>query len=195
MDARATVIISVPHQTTGLTASMVLHSVTRTMALCAEAGLDALVVAPQAALNAWHDWCQSSQPSVVNLPPCSEQQLLAVSLRVGVQMSSKSCGWLLVPADILMLKSSTFSLLGETLRHHLIVHATVAQQPRLPVGFGQELFSELIHLDSDHALYRLMNRYPTQPVEVDDPGVLMRPWHPMHALPPGHVPRPRHTDV
>ena len=183
MDSRATAIIAVPHQACGHTGSMLLHNVNRTMAQCTEADLDVLVVAPQAVLSAWHEWCQSSCANVVSLPPSTDRQLLAAALRAGVQMSPKSCGWFLIPADILMRKTSTLHQLHEALRHHLIVHATVEQQPRLPVGFDRELFSELIHLDSDHALHRLMNRYPTQPVEVDDPGVLMHHWHPEPALP------------
>lgn len=182
MDARATAIIAVSHQACGHTGGMVLHNVERTVARCLESGLDALVVAPQAALSAWQGWRPPSGASTVSLPPCSDRQLLGASLRAGVQMSSKSCGWFLIPADILLRQSSTLTRLRDALRHHLIVQATVGQQPRLPVGFDRELFSELIHLDSDHALHRLVNRYPTQPVEVDEPGVPMRSWHPEPTL-------------
>lgn len=178
MDSRATAIIAVPHQACGHTAGMLLHNVTQTMAQCAETDLDVLVVAPQTTLNAWQDWRQSSKASIAPLPPCSDRQFMATALRVGVQVTSKSCGWFLIPADLLMRKPGTLRQLREALSHHLIVQATAGQQARLPVGFDRELFSELIHLDTDHALHRLMNRYPTQPVEVDDPGVLMRPWHP-----------------
>lgn len=195
MDSRATAIIAVPHQACGHTGSMLLHNVNRTMAQCTEADLDVLVVAPQAVLSAWHEWCQSSCANVVSLPLSTDRQLLAAALRAGVQMSPKSCGWFLIPADILMRKTSTLHQLHEALRHHLIVHATVEQQPRLPVGFDRELFSELIHLDSDHALHRLMNRYPTQPVEVDDPGVLMHPWHPEPTPPRGRGVTQRHPDA
>lgn len=182
MDSRATAIIAVSHQACGHTGGMVLHNVERIVAQCMEADLDALVVAPQAALNAWHGWRQSTRIGTVSLPPCSDRQLLGCALRAGVQMSSKSCGWFLLPADTLLRKAGTLTQLREALRHHLIVQATVGQQPRLPVGFDRELFSELIHLDSDHALHRLMNRYPTQPVEVDEADALTGPWH-AEALP------------
>lgn len=195
MDSRATAIIAVPHQASGDTGSMLLHSLNRTMAQCAEADLDVLVVAPQAVLSARHDWWQSSCASVASLPPSSDRQLLVSALRVGVQMSPKACGWFLIPADILMRKPSTLLALNDALRHHLIVHATVRQHPRMPVGFDRELFSELIHLDSDHALHRLMNRYPTQPVEVDDPGLLMHPWHPEPALTQPQGSTRRHPDA
>lgn len=174
---------------------MLLHSMNRTVAQCADADLDVLVMAPQTTLNAWQEWCRSSCASVVSLPPNSDRRLLVNALRVGVQMSPKSCGWFLIPADILMRKPCTLRRLHEALRHHLIVHATVGQQPRLPVGFDRELFSELIHLDSDHALQRLMNRYPTQAVEVDDPGVLMHHWHPEPGLPQAHGSMQRHPDA
>src|ERR1700712_1231768 len=41
-----------------------------------------------------------------------------------------------------------------------------------PVGFGAELFSELMMLKGDEGARRLLARYPTAAVEVDDPGVL-----------------------
>lgn len=195
MDSRATAIIAVPHQACGHTGSMLLHSVNRTMAQCAEAELDVLVVAPQAVLSACQEWPPSSFASLVSLPPSSDRQFLVSALRAGVQMSPKSCGWFLVPADIFMRKPSTLLQLREALRNHLIVHATVGQQPRLPVGFDRELFSELIHLDSDHALHRLMNRYPTQSVEVDEPGVLLHPWQPEPTLPQGQGGTQRHPEA
>ena len=41
-----------------------------------------------------------------------------------------------------------------------------------PVGFGAELFSELVMLKGDDGARRLLARYPTAAVELDDPGVL-----------------------
>jgi len=195
MDARATAIIAVSHQACGHTGGMVLHNVERTVAQCLESGLDALVVAPQAALNAWQGWRPPAGASTVSLPTCSPRQLLGVSLRAGVQMSPKACGWFLVPSDLVLRQPSTLPHLREALRHHLIVQATVGQQARLPVGFDRELFSELIHLDSDHALHRLMNRYPTQPVEVDEPGWLMQPWRPEPTPWRGGRATPGHPDA
>ena len=41
------------------------------------------------------------------------------------------------------------------------------------MGFSAELFSELLSLNGDEGARRLLARYPTVAVEVDDPGVLM----------------------
>ena len=40
------------------------------------------------------------------------------------------------------------------------------------MGFGAELFSELVMLKGDEGARRLLARYPTAAVELDDPGVL-----------------------
>ena len=42
-----------------------------------------------------------------------------------------------------------------------------------PVGFAAELFSELVMLKGDEGARRLLARYPTAAVELDDPGVLL----------------------
>jgi molybdenum cofactor cytidylyltransferase len=39
------------------------------------------------------------------------------------------------------------------------------------VGFGTELFSELVALQGDEGARRLVARYAAQPIAVDDPGV------------------------
>jgi molybdenum cofactor cytidylyltransferase len=41
------------------------------------------------------------------------------------------------------------------------------------VGFGTELYSELVRLSGDEGARRLVARYPAHGVEVDDPGVLL----------------------
>ena len=41
------------------------------------------------------------------------------------------------------------------------------------MGFGAELYSELVVLDSDEGARRIAARYPALGVEVDDPGVLL----------------------
>jgi molybdenum cofactor cytidylyltransferase len=41
-----------------------------------------------------------------------------------------------------------------------------------PVGFSPELYSELVQLSGDEGARRLVARYPSHGVELDDPGVL-----------------------
>ena len=40
-----------------------------------------------------------------------------------------------------------------------------------PVGFGTELYSELMALQGDEGARRIVARYAAQPITVDDPGV------------------------
>jgi CTP:molybdopterin cytidylyltransferase MocA len=175
MDMRATAIVMASGLGSDDAVGTVMHGIGQVIKQSASANLNILVVAPQPMLNAWQNWCETSPLNLAALPPCAEHQLVSATLKAGVQMSAESSGWMLIPADMVMHKPSTLPMLCSELKQHLIVHATHGALPRLPIGFAQELFSELVHLDSDHALSRLMNRYPTQAVEVDDPGVLMHP--------------------
>ena len=42
-----------------------------------------------------------------------------------------------------------------------------------PVGFSAELYSELVALQGDEGARRILARYPSQAIEIDDAGVLV----------------------
>ena len=67
-------------------------------------------------------------------------------------------------------------LLRQSLNQHLLVYPSHGSRVGMPMGFGQELFSELIRLTYDRELLRLMSRYPAHPLELDDPAVLIQAW-------------------
>jgi CTP:molybdopterin cytidylyltransferase MocA len=98
---------------------------------------------------------------------------LARTISAGVLASAQAPGWLLLPADMPMLRADTLSTLGLALRDHPLVFPTYRQQSGHPVGLSTEFFSELIRLEHDQGLDRLMARYPSVAIEVDDPGVLL----------------------
>lgn len=98
---------------------------------------------------------------------------LARTISAGVLASAQAPGWLLLPADMPMLRADTLSILGLALREHPLVFPTYRQQSGHPVGLSTEFFSELIRLEHDQGLDRLMARYPSVAIEVDDPGVLL----------------------
>ena len=61
---------------------------------------------------------------------------------------------------------------GRALAAHPAAYAQHQGRPGHPLGFAPELYSELMALDGDAGVRRLLARYPAAAVEVDDPGVL-----------------------
>ena len=181
MDTPVTAIIMAPRLSTGGALDLFLQGAAHVVQRCAEASMPVVLVAPAGVAQTWDKAKAPEGVHVASLAPCTEEELAAATLRAGVQVSAKASGWMFIPADLVMLRVSTLHSLCAGMQEHLIVHATHDNQPRLPMGFGAELFSELIHLDSNRALLRLLNRYPTHAVEVDDPGVRMHQW--LSALP------------
>lgn len=91
----------------------------------------------------------------------------------GVLFSARSPGWVWIPADMPLLDHATVAAVAAALRTASLTHAEHAQRAGVPLGVGQELYSELIHLGGYHDLQRLRWRYPAQAVPCKDPGVLM----------------------
>jgi molybdenum cofactor cytidylyltransferase len=83
------------------------------------------------------------------------------SIAAGVAATCDAEGWLIVPADMPMLRASSILRVAEGLEQYPISFAQYKGRRGHPVGFNAELFSELIA------------RYPSQGLEVDDPGVLL----------------------
>lgn len=98
---------------------------------------------------------------------------VARSVAAGVLASSQAEGWLVLPGDMPMLRANTLSLVSDAVQIFPIAYAQYQARRGHPMGFGKELFSELVHLDTDRDLHRLTSRYPAESVDVDDPGVVM----------------------
>lgn len=95
------------------------------------------------------------------------------SIAAGVSARSDAGGWLVLPADMPRVAPSTLRTVAAALGQHPVVYAQYRGRRGHPVGFSAELFSELLSLNGDEGARRLLARYPTVAVEVDDPGVLM----------------------
>lgn len=91
----------------------------------------------------------------------------------GVLLTSRSPGWIWVPADTPMLSPITVLAVANALRVSPLVHAEHAQQEGIPLGVSPEFFSELIQLNGYRDMARFRNRYPAQAVPVSDVGVAM----------------------
>lgn len=98
---------------------------------------------------------------------------MGFSIATGVAARPDAPGWLVLPGDMPMVQSSSLVAVAAALDHHPIAYAQHRGRRGHPVGFGAELYSELVTLSGDEGARRLVARYPAHGIELDDPGVLV----------------------
>lgn len=98
---------------------------------------------------------------------------MGYSIAAGVAACADAAGWILLPADMPLVRSDTLQAIARELHGHPVVHAQHKGRRGHPVGFAAELYSELVMLSGDEGARRLVARYPALGLEVDDPGVLL----------------------
>ncbi len=114
---------------------------------------------------------------LVLLPEVSDgsDRLLGMgySLAAGVLARPHAGGWLVLPADMPLVRPATLVAVADALEHHAVVYAQYRGRRGHPVGFAAELFSDLVQLTGDLGARRVMARYPSAGIELGDPGVLI----------------------
>jgi len=95
------------------------------------------------------------------------------SIAAGVAARSTSSGWLVLPADMPLVRPETLRQIAAAVLQHPVAYAQHGGQRGHPVGFGAELFSELLRITGEQGARKLLARFPAQAVELDDPGVLL----------------------
>jgi molybdenum cofactor cytidylyltransferase len=95
------------------------------------------------------------------------------SIAAGVAMRASAGGWLVLPGDMPLVRPASLRAVAGALDQQPIAYAQHRGRRGHPVGFAAEMFSELVMLKGDEGARRLLARYPTAPVELDDPGVLI----------------------
>ena len=98
---------------------------------------------------------------------------MGYTISAGVAARSNAPGWLILPADMPLVQPATLRSVARLLDHHPVAYAQHRGKRGHPVGFAAELYSELVRLTGDEGARRLIARYPSKEVEVDDPGVLI----------------------
>jgi molybdenum cofactor cytidylyltransferase len=98
---------------------------------------------------------------------------MGYSIAHGVLARPQASGWLVLPGDMPMVQPKTLQAVAAQLEHHAVAYAQHLGRRGHPVGFGAELYSELVALKGDEGARRLIARYPAHPVDVQDAGVLM----------------------
>ncbi len=123
------------------------------------------------------EWVPWAAPSVatrdlVVLDAAQAERGLGRVIAAGVAAQGAAPGWLLLPGDMPQIKPDSIAAVGRALAAHPAAYAQHQGRPGHPLGFAPELYSELMALDGDAGVRRLLARYPAAAVEVDDPGVL-----------------------
>jgi molybdenum cofactor cytidylyltransferase len=95
------------------------------------------------------------------------------SIAAGVVACGAAKGWLVLPGDMPCVKSDTILTVAHALQSHSVVYAQYRNRRGHPVGFAAGLYNDLIQLTGDEGARRLIARYPHEPVDVSDSGVLM----------------------
>ncbi len=98
---------------------------------------------------------------------------MGYSIAAGVRATGDAEGWLIVPADMPLLRPESILAVAAALAHYPVAYAQHTGRQGHPVGFSTELYSELVNLQGDEGARRIVARYPSHAVNLDDPGVLV----------------------
>lgn len=120
---------------------------------------------------------------------------LGASIAAGVGNRPGASGWVVLPADMPLVQPATLAAVSQALQLHAVTYAQHAGRRGHPVGFAAELYSELVLLSDDQDARRLVARYPSFGIDVDDPGTQlavasMHELEQLDGLPPPEPPRP-----
>jgi molybdenum cofactor cytidylyltransferase len=97
---------------------------------------------------------------------------MGATLAHAVRQRVDAAGWIVALADMPYLKPATIRALLNALRDGADIAApSHGGQRGNPVGFSRLHLDELLQLSGDVGARRLLNAYPVQWVEVDDPGI------------------------
>lgn len=104
-----------------------------------------------------------------------ENPLLGMGYSIGAGVGARpdASGWIVLPGDMPLVQPATVQAVARELAAHPIVYAQHRGRRGHPVGFADELYSELVMLSGDEGARRLVARYPALGLEVEDPGVLI----------------------
>lgn len=116
---------------------------------------------------------QLARRDIVVLPAAEAARGMGASIATGVAERSGAQGWVVLPADLPLVRPASILAVAGALEQHPVVYAQYRGRRGHPVGFAAELYSELVLLSGDEGARRVMLRYPAHGQEVDDPGVLM----------------------
>ena len=162
MDKLATVLVLAPpmHGQGGWLASdhqdltfLQLHQNLARLSAC---GFDALLLAPDETAQAL-----KSLPAGCKHACAPLGMTVAQNVAAGVLASSLASGWVVIRGDLPCPADTDLIRLSRAVQTYPIARVQGPQQLPWVVGYGRELFSELIQLQQGRDLARMASRYPT----------------------------------
>jgi molybdenum cofactor cytidylyltransferase len=139
-----------------------------------ESQMPVLVVTTDALAAEASRWVASRD--IVRLPAAhggDARSGMGASIAAGVAARADAPGWLVLPADMPLVRPDTLKAVAAALAEHPIAFAQHQGRRGHPVAFSSELYSELSALSGDDGAKRVLARFPSHAVEVDDAGVLI----------------------
>ena len=146
----------------------------QTIAHAMASGLPVVVVTTDALAAEASRWVARRELVLLPEAAASGERLLGMgySLAAGVLARPHASGWLVLPADMPLVRPATLQAVAAALDQQAVVYAQYRGHRGHPVGFAAELYSDLVQLKGDEGARRVMARYPSTGLELDDPGVL-----------------------
>lgn len=138
-------------------------------------GLPVLLVCDERCAESVHDLIPENRVLRLGFKSNNVADQHVEALVAGVLAQPNAGGWLALPCAIPMIENATLQRVAAALGSYPVAYAEYQQQQGYPIGFSAELFSELIQVNSLRELERVIVRYPSHRVEVEDPGVLLAP--------------------
>jgi molybdenum cofactor cytidylyltransferase len=142
-----------------------------TLARVVESGLPRVVVTTDALATVAE--AHVAARDVLLLTRLQADRGMARSIVAGVSARADAPGWLILPGDMPLISPRTLRAVAAALPGQVCVVPNHQGRRGHPVGFSAELFSDLQALDGDEGARRLLLRYPSKMLELDDPGILI----------------------
>lgn len=116
---------------------------------------------------------QVARRDIVEISEADARRGVGHSIAAGVAERPRASGWLVLPGDMPMIRAASILAVADALDEHAVAFSQYQGRRGHPVGFGAELYSELVELQGDEGARRIVARYPAHAVKVDDAGVLV----------------------
>lgn len=100
-------------------------------------------------------------------------QGMGSSIATGVAATKNAKGWLILPADLPLIKPETLRQLASALLAHDVVAPTVQGQRGHPVGFSKICLPDLLKLQGDLGAKHIMDKYDLHLIPLEDMGCIL----------------------
>jgi len=101
------------------------------------------------------------------------EQGMGTSIATGVAATPDASGWLILPADLPLIKPETLQAVTQALGHHTTVVPVVQGQRGHPVGLQALCRDELLALHGDLGARAVLQRHAPHLLLLDDEGCIL----------------------